>query len=73
MNRDLILEKIEEIQNKNDSIGFMGRNEHNLHLREDITEFIISLFHADICNCHEEIKTTIRVKCKKCCYYEIVK
>lgn len=42
MNREKILEDIEAIQNKINEEKFKGSNEHDLHLRTEIVDYIIS-------------------------------
>lgn len=39
MNRDKILEEIEAIQDNADNVGFKGQNEHDLFIREELTDF----------------------------------
>lgn len=43
MKRDKILQDIEGIQNYVDGMGFLGQNEYDLHLREEMADYIISL------------------------------
>lgn len=40
VNKEEIIERVEEIQDKVDAIGFKGNNEHNLYLRLDIADYI---------------------------------
>jgi len=44
MNREKIFNDIEKIQNKIESKGFKGGNEHDLFLREEITDYVVKLF-----------------------------
>jgi hypothetical protein len=41
MNREQIFDKIEEIQDKVDKMGFNGSNEHDLILREELTDWMV--------------------------------
>ena len=50
MNRDKIMTEIEAIQDKVDSMGFKGNNEHDLHLREAIADYIEHINECPICN-----------------------
>lgn len=43
MERHILLEKLEEIQNRVDAIGFKGINEYDLFLREEIADYILDL------------------------------
>jgi hypothetical protein len=43
MNRDEIVDAIENIQDSVDKMKFLGNNEHNLHLREELADYIHKL------------------------------
>lgn len=41
MNRSELLIELEALQDKVDKMGFKGQNEHDLHLREEIADWIL--------------------------------
>ena len=43
MDREEIMEDLEQLQEKVDKMGFMGSNEHDLFLREEIADYIEKL------------------------------
>ena len=45
--REEIMDKLEQIQLKIDSIGFNGTNEYDLFLREEICDYIIELLNKN--------------------------
>lgn len=53
MDRHEIMDALERIQDKVDSIGFMGINEYDLTLREEIADYIQQNFKPKQCyeNC----------------------
>lgn len=68
MERYDIMEHIETLQRKVDAMGFKGQNEYDLHLREEIADWVLSLKNNIKCSCPNEIKTgTVAIHCCNIC------
>ena len=44
MDREKIMDDLEDLQHKTDAMGFVGSNEHDLWLREAIADYVVKLF-----------------------------
>lgn len=48
MNRSELLSEIEALQERIDKMGFKGQNEHDLHLREEIADWIEKAMYVNV-------------------------